>query len=135
MDSRPPTVQSADEVGLRLREVHEKYRTIRTGLRVAGSAAMFYFAAQAFEAAAGQNTNITIAFSLIFKAFFELKFALAIALATACAAWALGERLLRYRKVEQMQARIKALEISFDPQRTSSNLTIEGKTNPRDRGD
>ena len=104
MDSRPPTVQSADEVGLRLGKFTRNTEQSAQDRGSPVAPRCSDFAAQAFEAAAGQNTNITIAFSLIFKAFFELKFALAIALATACAAWALREGLLRYWKVEQMQA-------------------------------
>jgi hypothetical protein len=48
-------------------------------------------------------------------------------------AWALGERRLRHQKVAYMQERIKKLELRLDPARTSSLLTIEGKTNPLDR--
>jgi len=120
---------------LAAQEVKEKYRTARTGIRALGFVTVFYFGFRAIEAMAGQDTSISIALSLIFTAFSELKFFFALSLAGLLGAWGVAERYLRHRKVEFLQGRIKSLETTIDPQRTSSQLTIEGKTNPRDRGD
>ena len=46
--------------------------------------------------------------------------------------WAVCERALRRRMVSKMESRIKELELSIDPNRTTSGLTIHGKTNPND---
>jgi len=40
---------------------------------------------------------------------------------------------LRYSKVEDMQGHIKSLEVQLDANRTSSNLTPKGQTNPEDK--
>lgn len=116
-------------------EAKQKYRTLRTGIRVLGAIAACYFGFNALEVLAGQNTSISLGISLILKTFVELKVLGLLGLTAISIAWALAERALRHRKVEYMQDRIKSLEIIVDSRRTSSNLTIEGKTNPGDRGD
>lgn len=47
--------------------------------------------------------------------------------------WASSERIFRQRKTEELQGRIRGLEKRHDPQRESSNLTAQGRTNPQDR--
>lgn len=42
------------------------------------------------------------------------------------------ERRLRYEKTEYLQGRIKALELQLDPDRSSSDLSPTGETNPED---
>lgn len=135
MSSQLPEPPHSDSTVLTAQEVRERYRTVRTGIRVLGLMAVSYFGFHALQDMAGQNTSISIALSLIFSAFADFKFLLALGLVGLLAAWAVAERYLRHRKVEFLQGRIKALETTIDPQRTSSQLTIEGKTNPRDRGD
>jgi hypothetical protein len=63
----------------------------------------------------------------------DIKFAVAVTLAGVAAAWAGLERWLRHRKVESIQDRIRELELTIDPHRTSSGLTPKGKTNPKDK--
>lgn len=123
-----------DPTVLAAQEVREKYRTIRTGIWVFGLVVVAYFGFHALQKMAGQNTSVSIALSLIFTAFAELKFVFMIGLTGVSIIWAVGERRLRYRKVEYLQGRIKTLEMAVDPNRTSSQLTAEGKTNPNDRG-
>lgn len=53
-------------------------------------------------------------------------------LAISCTAWAMLERYLRKKTVESMQGRIKQLELRLDPGRSTSTLTNQGDTNPRD---
>lgn len=115
-------------------EIESRYVTIRTGLRVGGVLGVAYFLFRSIEAIAGQATSLSIIISLILNAFFELKFAFAVTLAGGCAVWAIAERMLRHRKVANLSGRIKELEQSIDPNRTSSGLTKHGKTNPRDKG-
>ena len=109
------------------------YRTIRTAIRGGVAVAIFYFAFHAVEALAGQDTNLSVAMTLVLSAFADFRFAFAITLGGAGAAWAMVERSLRHRKVDYMQGRIKELEGRLDPSRSSSGLTTAGKTNPRDK--
>lgn len=54
-----------------------------------------------------------------------------IIVALLCTGWALVERRLRQRKTASLSNRIKTLERELDEKRTSSGLTVEGKTPPR----
>jgi hypothetical protein len=78
---------------------------------------------------AGLETIIAV--KLAFLA--DFRFSIAIALSVFASGWAIGERVLRHRKVEYFQSRIKLLETRIDPNRTSSGLTPMGKTNPKDK--
>ncbi|QDM16569.1 hypothetical protein FNL55_11330 [Tardiphaga sp. vice352] len=112
--------------------VDQLYATIRTAIRSAATVAVFYFAFQALEALGGQDTNLSIAVSLVFSAFAELKFAIALAGISATTIWAIAERKLRHRKVDYLQERIKRLETIIDSGRSSSGLTTTGQTHPGD---
>jgi hypothetical protein len=70
---------------------------------------------------------------LILDALIDQKFALTITLAGACAVWAVAERILRQRAVGRLGARNAELERRLDPNRTTSGLTVNGKTHPRDK--
>jgi hypothetical protein len=111
--------------------IQQRYSTVRTAIRTLGCAVAAYCFLEAVKALAGQSTSV--AFSLILDALVELRFAVTLALAGAACAWAVVERALRHRKVEHMQGRLKQLETSLDPRRSSSGLTTKGQTNPRDR--
>ncbi len=50
------------------------------------------------------------------------------------AGYGYAERKLRKKKTEQLQSRIRDLETQLDPDRQSSELTLQGDTNPKDRG-
>jgi hypothetical protein len=125
--------ESPSETELRFHNITQLYRTIRTAIRVGGCVLIAYFAFRALESLGGQNTAVSLVVSLILDAFVELKFVLIVTLAGSAIAWAVAERWLRYRKVKQMQERIKRLETLIDPRRTTSGLTPAGRTNPRDR--
>jgi membrane protein YqaA with SNARE-associated domain len=109
----------------------QRYATARTAIKAAAWVACAYIGFNAATAFAGQSTAVAI--SLILTALVDAKFALSIALAGAACAWAVAERLLRHRKVEQMQGRLKELEKKIDPGRSSSGLTTKGQTAPKDR--
>jgi hypothetical protein len=109
------------------------YRTIRTLIRSATVATIFYWGFQCLQVLAGQDTKLSIAVSLVFSALADIKFAAALTMAGSTTAWAIMERTLRHRKVDSMQGRIRQLEQMIDPNRTSSGLTTQGKTHPRDR--
>ncbi|MBA1446612.1 MAG: hypothetical protein M3H12_07775 [Chromatiales bacterium] len=50
----------------------------------------------------------------------------------ALAAWAMLERRLRRKKTAALQGRVTELEFRIDPNRTGSELTNTGETNPDD---
>ena len=106
------------------------YRTIRTGLRVAGWVFAAYIFRDSILLLAGQTTRLAIELSILG----DLKFAVSISLAGVAAVWAVAERKLRHRKVANMQGRITDLEKRLDPMRSTSGLTPAGKTNPQDKG-
>src|ERR1700722_14618682 len=109
------------------------FRTVRTLIRCGTVAIIAYWAFQALEALAGQDTKLSIALSLVFTALVDIKFAAAVSLAGGTTAWAVLERRLRLQKVDSLQGRIKQLEQMIDPNRSSSGLTTQGQTNPQDR--
>lgn len=54
-------------------------------------------------------------------------------LAFACMFWALIERRLRHSAIERLTERTEQLEKQLDANRSSSGLTPDGRTHPRDR--
>lgn len=114
-------------------EVDQFYRTARTAIRSIAWVVVAWFGFGALEKFAGESTDVSLAMSFILNALVDFKFSFSIALTGAACAWGAIERSLRLRKVEQMQARIIELETAIDPNRSSSGLTPQGKTNPRDR--
>jgi hypothetical protein len=117
---------------LELRRIEERYWTFRTFVRSAAVCIVAYFAFEAVQKLAGQNTVVDVALSLALNVLAKLEIVIAVALTGATTAWALIERALRRRKVDHMQGRIRELETRLDPKRSTSGLTPKGKTNPRD---
>lgn len=109
------------------------FRTVRTLIKSGTVAAIFYWGFQALQVLAGQDTKLSVALSLVFSVLVNVKFVAAIALTGGAMAWAVLERYLRLRKVDQLQGRIKQLEQMIDPNRSSSGLTTRGTTNPQDK--
>src|ERR1700733_2902499 len=118
---------SDPNVTLAYYRIQQRYATARSAIRVAGWVLAAYFAFKALAQFAGESTDLAV--SLVLTALVDFKFALSIALTGAACAWAVAERSLRHRKVEQMQGRLKELETTIDPHRSSSGLTPRGQTN------
>lgn len=119
----------------RLNDFHvtdERYRTARTAIRTAGWLFAAWMAFGCIEALAGKTTAVDVALTMAISAFAKFEVLLAVALTGSAVAWAVVERVLRLRKVEQMQGRIRELETRIDPKRSTSGLTRRGKTNPKD---
>ena len=126
MLSAADTSTSAD---LDLYRTQQRYQTLRTAIKAIGWVTGIWMMGYVIQPLAGQDTVVSLAISLLA----DLKFAVTIALAGAVAVWAIVERMLRYRKTEYLQNRIRKLERELDPSRSSSGLTPIGTTNPRDR--
>lgn len=112
--------------------VDQSFRTGRTFLRGMFGAAWAYFAYLAISNLAGQNTSVVV--NLALKAIVEGRFLIATGGMAALGVWAVTERKLRKRQIVRWHSRIKELETKVDVNRTTSMLTIEGDTNPMDRG-
>lgn len=119
---------------LKLAEIDARYRTVRTAIRTAGWAVCAFFAYKAIGQVSGQTTVVSVAINVILNALVDLKFAFTITLAGTCAAWAVAERILRHRAVARLGARNAHWETMLDLKRTTSGLTVDGKTNPIDKG-
>ena len=129
--AKSQTLSKSAEERLGLHRIEQRYRTLRTAIRSLFGFGCVYMAAQAVGALAGQSTSVAV--NLALQAFAEVRFALAVTLMGCAAAWAVAERMLRYRKVEVMATRLRELETAIDPNRTSSGLTPSGRTHPQDK--
>lgn len=118
--------EMADNKLIEHQKVDELFKTIRTLIKTSGWAFAAFCGWKAIESLAGLNTNVVL--SLLA----DLKFSLTIALAGSAAAWAVVERILRQRKVVEMQNRIIILEKRVDPNRSTSGLSKKGRTNLSD---
>lgn len=125
----PPDTQER----LSFARIDAKYRTIRTLIRCASMVLIAYFVYLAIKSLAGHDTSLSLLMSLLFDAIVDVKIVVAFTMAGACAVWAVAERALRHRKVDNLHGRIRELETQIDPGRTSSGLTTKGKTNPEDQ--
>jgi hypothetical protein len=89
-----------------------------------------YFTYQSIDSLAGKTTTADIGI----KVFEDLKISDVIAAVATCSSvlYGLAQRKLRKSTIERLQGRIKKLEQSRDPSRTSSGLTPTGDTHPND---
>lgn len=117
-----------------LLRVNQRYRTVRTALRAAFGAFAFWCLYLGVESIAGKTTAFQAALTVGFSLLWDIRFVIAFSLAGGAAVWGAAERVLRHRKVNYLQGRIKELEQNIDPGRTTSGLTTKGRTHPRDRG-
>lgn len=117
--------------GDQLRKLEERYRLGRSAIRWIGIIILAWLGKDAIIAFAGHSTSLLVQAGL--SVFADLRVSISLALAGSCAAWAVLERVIRQKRVEQLHKRVKELETGIDPQRSSSRLTPKGKTNPRDR--
>lgn len=129
MAARTRPVRQPKDFTVELTKIDQRYRTARTVVRVAGVVLAVYFGGNILAPLAGEETALSLGISLLA----DLKLSVAITLAGAACAWAVVERALRHRKTEYLQKRIRELETMIDPNRSSSGLTEEGKTNPIDK--
>lgn len=109
----------------------ERYRLARQVVRAAIWMFGLWQMRLGVEAVSGQDTQLIVNATL--GIFADLKFSLAVTLAGGATAWALVERYTRQRSVERIQGRIRQLEQTTDPGRTSSGLTPKGATSARDK--
>ena len=123
---RPPTEAIARERDAEL------YKTIRTGIRTIGTVistiGISYFASKVFGTTTDFRVNGVISF------FADLRFIASVALTGSALAYALQQRSARKRTVRQLAPYKEKYERMLDPNRTGSDLTTSGTTNPSDVG-
>jgi ribosomal protein L29 len=94
----------------------------------------FAFAAWCFKesvvAYAGKVSEANVLVSFLGK--MEISNAIAWIFGAGGVVYGYKQRNLKGKTVERLQTRIKELEKRFDSQRTSSQLTTTGETNPKD---
>jgi len=95
-----------------------------------GLCVLGYFFFHSVDVLAGKTTLADIGIN--FLANISVSNAVASVFGLGGLGYGLGERKLRRRKVETMQARIVELEKKLDPNRSSSGLTTTGDRNPMD---
>jgi hypothetical protein len=95
-----------------------------------GIVAIFYFLSQGIDSLAGKNTISNIAISL----FADLKINqyLSYAIGFGGTGYGLVQRNLRRSTIKRLQGNIVSMEKAIDPDRSSSNLTLEGCTRSED---
>lgn len=123
--------QAPVDRGIRSLEIHEKYKTTRTLLKCALTAFAFWMAKDCIVALAGHNT--TVIANILVAVVGDFRLELAVVLTGFASLWALIERVIRQQTVKRLHRRISELELTLDPNRTTSHLTKKGQTNPRDR--
>jgi hypothetical protein len=106
-----------------------RYGLAGTVVKTAGAVLAVYYGREIIISLAGRETYLALKIAFLG----DFKIEIAFALAGFSGLWAVGERILRHRKIEALQARIKQLETQIDEKRSSSKLTPKGKTNPMDK--
>lgn len=95
-----------------------------------GICTIAYFTYKSIDSLAGQRTDANIGVVLLGSLKLSEVFAFLFGGGGVVYGW--KERSLRKSTIERLQNRIKKLETSVDPNRTSSGLTPKGDTNPND---
>lgn len=131
MAKHPASISGKSAERIELYRIDQRYKTFRTFWKCLFGLGAVYYLRDIFSVLAGETTRL--AFELSVLADVRLVLTIAITLTGSAIAWAVLERLLRYRKVEALQDRVKQLELRIDPKRTTSGLTPKGQTNPRDK--
>lgn len=121
--------KSPEQVTLERTRIGERYATARTAIRWTAGIVALYVSKDLLVALAGRET--ILALKLAFLG--DWKTVLSYIFAGGGVGYGYTERRLRQSAIKRLHNRVKELETMIDPNRTSSGLTVEGKTNPQDR--
>lgn len=126
--ARPPL--SDNETSLAMARANAIASTIKTLGRQSCIIGCSYFAYKGIAALAGRTTLASIGLQV--AASLHLKDKVELTIAAGSVIWALAERRLRRRKLQQDAPYIRKLEEQHDPERSSSRLTTRGTTPPEE---
>lgn len=129
MSSGVSDLSKRDRAALERERAALRYGLARTVVRTAGAVFAVCYGREIIIALAGRETYLGLKVAFLG----DIKVEIAFVLTGFASLWVAGERILRHRKVEALQGRIKQLETQIDQKRTSSGLTPKGITNPRDK--
>ncbi len=110
-------------------QVSQRYGLARTVVWASVAAFGLYCLRDMVGSLAGKDTFVGLWFSF----FGDVKFVVSIGGGAFGVLFGLRERRLRHKKVGYLTERVRELEQAIDPHRSTSGLTPEGKTNPRDK--
>lgn len=120
----------------RLHRNTEINRTVRTFVKWAAWCVIAYIGftnlTPMIVVLAGKTTVVDVAVGFGARLLARLDVTMSWVTTFAAVTWAFTERKLRHRKIEQIQDHNRQLEMRMDPDRTSSGLTVQGKTHPQD---
>ncbi|MEX2614968.1 MAG: hypothetical protein WD767_02630 [Alphaproteobacteria bacterium] len=102
------TLSKSARERLERQRIDERWRTARTVVKCGMAFGMVWVIGSAVGELAGKSTNIVV--DMVLSVLADLKFVFSLTLAGAACAWAAAERILRQRKVEYLQERIRELE-------------------------
>ena len=105
-------------------------KSLESLFKWAGITLIAYWSYRSIEVLAGETTTADIGLTIL--ADVQTSKGVAWIVAILASGYGLRQRTLRKRNIERLQARIRALESHIDPGRTSSGLTPQGETNPKD---
>ena len=106
--------------------IDEIGKTVRTFLRCCTISVCVWLFTRILPEIAGTETSILVSFLADWKVLTSL------GVGFAGLGWGYIERRNRHKTVTRLSQRILELERRIDPNRTSTNLTAAGKTNPED---
>jgi hypothetical protein len=99
--------------------------------RWGGLSFITYWIYRAIESLAGKETIADVVVKFIGN--LTISQGAAYVLGGAGLAYGVAQKKLRQKTVERLQPRVQELEERLDPNRTTSDLTPKGETNPADR--
>lgn len=128
-DSTPQ--EREDEIALRALRMQSSTSLMKEGIRWGGVIGGLYVGVYLpVSALAGDVTVATIAIDFLTS--FKVNTTVSVTLAGGGVLYGYRERRLRQRTIARLQGHIRRLERKVNPERTSSNLTPQGRTNPGD---
>lgn len=104
---------------------------IKAFIKYGSYTACCFFIADAIKALSGNVTDANIVVDLLGS--LKLNTTIAWSVSLICVLWAFSERKLRQKKTSYFGERNAVLERMVDTKRSSSKLSVSGKTNPKDK--
>jgi hypothetical protein len=133
-EPRPSEAANDDRSeAVRIAFVLRTFATIDLVAKAALAGFLGWKALDTIGAYAGTSTEVALWLDTLISVDFTVYFVIPWSLAAFLARLWWRERKLRHEVTERLQGRITELESRLDPQRSSSELTTRGTTNPRDR--
>ena len=135
-DAEHPDVPS-ERALLQAQIIDRVYQLLSATIKYGALVWIAYFASESVGYLAGSQTEarfeatVSVAVQYLRSGTGELVL-LCLVLAATGIAYGVVQKRLRRRAVSHLTSRVRELEMRLDPNRTSSELTLDGRTNPDD---